>query len=210
MGGPSTAISEWRASRGVGRGALILVRMLIGIDVQRSAHSGSYLRQVITGTRRAVDVRDFDAFFDQEYTPLLRLMFAMTGSLTEAEELAQEAMARAFERWGRVSGMASPAGYVYRVAVNLNRSRLRHLRLRLVRQHDVHLPLQPEPEMIGSLVDSLAALPRGQREALLLVEWLGFDAREAGGILGISPSSVRSRVHRAKATLRRDSGDDHA
>jgi RNA polymerase sigma-70 factor (ECF subfamily) len=50
-------------------------------------------------------------------------------------------------------------------------------------------------------------LPRGQREAILLVEWLGLDAREAGRILGISPSSVRSRVHRAKAFLTGGMGD---
>jgi hypothetical protein len=71
----------------------------------------------IDETRRTDEARDFDAFFDQEYTPLLRLLFAMTGNLTEAEELAQEAMTRAFERWGRISGMDSPAGYVYRMAV---------------------------------------------------------------------------------------------
>lgn len=162
---------------------------------------------MITGSRCAVDVRDFDAFFDQEYTPLLRLMFAMTGSVAEAEELAQEAMTRAFERWDRVSAMASPAGYAYRTAVNLNRSRLRQLRLRLRRVADVERAAHPDPEVVGSLVAALGALPRNQREAVLLVEWLGLDAREAGRILGISPSSVRSRVHRAKAFLAGGTGE---
>jgi RNA polymerase sigma-70 factor (ECF subfamily) len=171
--------------------------------MQRLPRFGSYQERVnrIDQTGRTDEARDFDAFFNHEYTPLLRLLFAMTGNLAEAEELAQEAMTRAFERWGRVSGMASPAAYVYRVAVNLNRSRLRHLRLRLVRQREIRHPLQVGPEVVGSLVAALAGLPRGQREALLLVEWLGLEAPEAGRILGISASSVRSRVHRAKATL---------
>jgi RNA polymerase sigma-70 factor (ECF subfamily) len=158
--------------------------------------------------RRTDEARDFDAFFDQEYTPLLRLLFAMTGNLTEAEELAQEAMARAFERWGRISGMDSPAGYVYRMAVNLNRSRLRHLRSRFAKQSQIRHPPQTDPEVVGSLVAALGELPRGQREALLLVEWLGLGAVEAGRILGISASSVRSRVHRAKATLRTDEAEE--
>lgn len=152
-------------------------------------------------------MRDFDAFFDKEYTPLLRLMFVMTGNLMEAEELAQEAMTRALERWDRVSTMSSPAGYVYRTAVNLNRSRLRRLARPLRWSRESARSSDAEPEVIGSLVAALTALPRGQREAVLLVEWLGLDAREAGRILGISPSSVRSRVHRAKASLAGGIGD---
>jgi RNA polymerase sigma-70 factor, ECF subfamily len=178
--------------------------------VQRFARLGSYQERVnrIDETRRTDEARGFDAFFDQEYTPLLRLLFAMTGNSTEAEELAQEAMTRAFERWGRVSGMDSPAGYVYRVAVNLNRSRLRRVRLRLLKQREIPHPLHAEPEIVGTVVAALAGLPRGQREALLLVEWLGLDAPEAGRILGISASSVRSRVHRAKAALHAEGGDE--
>jgi RNA polymerase sigma-70 factor (ECF subfamily) len=156
---------------------------------------------VIKQDPSATGVRDFDAFFDKEYTPLLRLMFAMTGNLVEAEELTQEAMTRALERWDRVSDMSSPAGYVYRTAVNLNRSRLRRLARPLRWSREPERSSDTEPEVIGSLVSALTALPRGQREAVLLVEWLGLDAREAGRILGISPSSVRSRVHRAKASL---------
>jgi RNA polymerase sigma-70 factor, ECF subfamily len=155
----------------------------------------------------ALHVRDFDAFFDQEYTPLLRLMYVMTGSHVEAEELAQEAMTRALERWDRVSAMGSPAGYVYRTAVNLNRSRLRRLRRQLRWARDLARSSNPDPETVGSLVVALGMLPTAQREALLMVEWLGLRADEASQILGISPSSVRSRVHRAKAALAADEDD---
>ncbi|MCD6020373.1 MAG: polymerase, sigma-24 subunit, subfamily [Actinomycetia bacterium] len=156
---------------------------------------------MITQDPSAVGVRDFDAFFDEEYTPLLRLMFGMTGDLVEAEELAQEAMTRALERWERVRDMLSPAGYVYRTAVNLNRSRLRRLARPLRWSRESERSSDAEPEVIVSVIGALMTLSRGQREAILLVEWLGLDAREAGQILGISPSSVRSRVHRAKTSL---------
>jgi RNA polymerase sigma-70 factor, ECF subfamily len=162
---------------------------------------------VITQDPSAVGVRDFDAFFDKEYPPLLRLMFGMTGNVVEAEELAQEAMTRALERWERVSNMSSPAGYVYRTAVNLNRSRLRRLARPLRWSRESERSSDAEPEVIVSVVGALMTLSRGQREAILLVEWLGLDAREAGRILGISPSSVRSRVHRAKASLAGGTGD---
>jgi len=52
-------------------------------------------------------------------------MYLLTGDRREAEDLAQEALVRAFERWSRVRSMANPPGYVYRTAINLNRNRLR-------------------------------------------------------------------------------------
>jgi RNA polymerase sigma-70 factor (ECF subfamily) len=57
------------------------------------------------------------------------------------------------------------------------------------------------------VLEALASLPRSQREALVLMEWLGFSADEAGGILGIDSSSVRGRVHRARNALRQRFGD---
>src|SRR5438105_12333932 len=73
---------------------------------------------------------DFEQFFQAVYPPLSRALFLLTGNATEAEDLAQETFARAFERWERVREMDSPEGYVYRTALNLNRKRLRHLRVR--------------------------------------------------------------------------------
>ena len=52
------------------------------------------------------------------------------------------------------------------------------------------------------LASALSALGVRLREAFMLVEWLGLSAEEAGQILGIQPSSVRSRIHRARAVLR--------
>src|SRR6478672_5092296 len=73
---------------------------------------------------------EFEEFFRAEYPSLVRSLYLLTADLGEAEELAQEAMAKVFERWGRVRAMGSPGGYVYRTAVNLNRKRLRHLAVR--------------------------------------------------------------------------------
>jgi RNA polymerase sigma-70 factor (ECF subfamily) len=53
---------------------------------------------------------------------------------------------------------------------------------------------------------ALQSLTRQQREALVLVEWLGFDSEEAASILGIRASSVRTRLHRARTALRTQLG----
>ncbi len=151
-----------------------------------------------------VEELQFEDFFRREYPNLVRSLYLLTTSLPEADELAQEAMARAFERWDRVRAMESPGGYVHQTAVNLNRKRLRHLRVRARRVTTPPVSKdEPEIAMLSAdLGDALRSLPLGQREAFLLVEWLGLSSDEAGRVLGIEGSSVRSRVHRARAVLR--------
>jgi Sigma-70 region 2 len=58
---------------------------------------------------------DFEEFYQAEFPGLVRSMFLLAPDIDEAQELAQEAMVRVYERWDRVSTMDSPGGYLYRV-----------------------------------------------------------------------------------------------
>lgn len=152
---------------------------------------------------------DFEVFFRAEYERLFHALYLLTGDTHEADDVAQDALLRAYERWDRIRSMDSPVGYVYRTALNLYRSRLRKLSVRARRAFAVI----PSDDISGSVAvrhdvhQALAALPRGQREALILVEWLGLDSEEAGRMLGIDASSVRGRVHRGRTSLRGRLGD---
>lgn len=147
----------------------------------------------------------FAEFFEREHLRLGRAIFLLTGDRDEAEDLVQEALARTYERWDRVSQMGEPAGYVYRIASNLYRRRSRtRLRQRtLVERRRVQ---DSDPgDAADARMDVLAALgmlPRDQREALVLVEMFGFDTETAAQALGIKPVSVRVRLHRARLRLR--------
>ena len=147
---------------------------------------------------------NFEDFFVAEHERLFKALYMLTGSREEADDLAQEALLRAYERWDRVSTMDAPTGYVYRTALNLHRNRLRGLLVRArgvfaaVPQEDVSVPLSASHDVRNAV----AQLPQGQREVLVLVDWLGLGSEEAGEVLGIEASSVRGRLHRAHATLR--------
>ncbi len=155
------------------------------------------------------EAREFEVFFQAQYPALVRAFYVLTADRAEAEELAQEAMARAYERWDRLRKMESPTAYVYRVGVNLNRHRLRHLAIRARRLRTTRQPdSEPPPGVRAEIAEAIASLSKGQREAFLLIEWLGLSADEAGRILGIEPGSVRSRVHRARGVLRDRLGDE--
>ena len=154
----------------------------------------------------------FEAFFQAEHVRLARALYLLTGSAAEADELTQEAMVRVYERWDRVGQMGSPAGYLFRTALNLHRSRIRRLATRA--RHILTVTDPPDPAEVvqnrDSLTRALASLPTGQREAVVLVEWLGMGPDEAATALGIKPGSLRARLSRAKADLRQLLEDEDA
>ena len=61
----------------------------------------------------------FAAVYAGSYRRLLGQLFAVTGDLAEAENVLQEAYARAFVRWSRVGAYELPEAWVRRVALNL-------------------------------------------------------------------------------------------
>jgi RNA polymerase sigma-70 factor (ECF subfamily) len=152
----------------------------------------------------------FEDFFELEYDGLLGAMYLVTGDRHEAEDLTQDAFSRVFERWGRVSRVQSPAGYLYRTAMNAFRSRRR--RAAVAARRMVHLLAPREPfedvEVREDVRRALASLTPRQRAALVLTESLGYPPLEAAGILGIRPSTVRALTTQARATLRRELGGD--
>ena len=162
-----------------------------------------------TGT--SVVPRLFDEFFEAQHVRLGRAMYLLTGSASEADELAQEALVRVYERWDRVGQMASPEGYLYRTALNLHRSRVRWLTSRARQLLDPTPSTDPADvvQRRDSIARALDALPTGQRSAVVLVEWLGMNQEEAAKVLRIQPGSLRARLSRAKAALR-ELGDDDA
>ena len=165
----------------------------------------SHVRTV--GAVRRGDVEgqpDFEEFYRAEFPGLVRAMFLLVPVVDEAQELAQEAMVRVYERWDRVSAMELPGAYLYLVATNLNRSRLRSLAVRARRLSALGADLRDveiDPAR-RDLADAISSLSVRLREAFMLVDWLGMSSDEAARILHIAPASVRSRVHRARRELR--------
>ena len=167
------------------------------------------MSEVVVSSRESANL-GFATFYEREHVRLGRAVYLLTSDAAEAEELIQEAMARAYERWDRVSRMAEPAGYVYRIASNLHRRRVgRRLHLARLLAGGTERP-HPDPaevaERTADVWAALATLTRGQRDAVILVEFMGYDAETAGRVLGIEPASVRVRVHRARGKLRESLG----
>jgi RNA polymerase sigma-70 factor (ECF subfamily) len=149
-------------------------------------------------------VEAFEDFFHGHYERLLRAMYLATGDRHEAEDLAQDAFVRVYERWDRVRETDDPVGYLYRTALNARRSRLRRLAVaaRKIVAAEPPRDAHEATEERHAVRRALDALPNGQREVVILVEWLEMTDVQAGRALGISGGAVRTRLHRARTALR--------
>ena len=145
----------------------------------------------------------FESFYRSRYTRLAQAVFLLVRDEGEAEDIAQEAFARVFAHWPRVSAMASPEGYLYRTALNVVRKRARRTVPRTSGGgRDLPDPAEPLAER-DRILRALGRLSASQREAVVLVDWLDMATEDAARTLRVKPSSVRVRLHRARAELRK-------
>lgn len=146
----------------------------------------------------------FGEFFEAERDRLFRFLCVITGSRHEAEDLAQEAFVKVWERWDRVGEMEDPAGYLHRTAMNTFRNRYRRTLTAMRRA----IGAAPPPDLYEAVEDrqvvtrALASLTPRQRAALVLTEALGYGADDAGRMLGIKGSTVRALNFQARSALR--------
>lgn len=149
----------------------------------------------------------FEAFCVVAYPRLVAALGHVVGDRAVAEELAQEALVRAHQRWRRVSQLDSPLGWTVHVGTNLARSHLRRrvLARRVDRQLAADTPAEhTDPDAADAVVvgEAMAELSLPQREAVVLRFVVGLTAAETGRVLGIEPAAVRARTHRALGVLR--------
>lgn len=146
---------------------------------------------------------DFAGFYKASYQRLLGQLFAVTGDLAEAENVLQEAYARAFARWAQVRAYDLPEAWVRRVALNLAAMAARRLRRRAA----ALLRLGPPPaipELSSELLDlhdALRGLPLGQRQVVVLHHLVGLPVEEVAGELGVPAGTVKSRLARGRRAL---------
>lgn len=145
----------------------------------------------------------FDAWCRQEWPQLVSTLRWLCRDASVAEELAQEALARAFERWDRIGRLESPGGWAHRVAVNLATSWWRRERV-AARWRS---PISPEPAESDTVRDevreAVLALPMNLRVAVVLRFYLDWSVAQTAQALHLTPGAVRARTHRAYASLRR-------
>lgn len=165
----------------------------------------------------------YTAAFQELFPRAVRLAARILGDRSAAEDVAAEAMTRAYSAWDRIgSAPAYRTGWTLRVATNLA--------IDVVRRRERASDLSgPSEDLAGgpfgvdgpggrgsnvvpdisedlvlrvALVAGLRELPRRQREAVAMRYLAGLSQAEVAKSLGVSPGTVARHVHRGLATLR--------
>jgi RNA polymerase sigma factor (sigma-70 family) len=146
------------------------------------------------------------------YRRLVALLTAVAGSRAEAEEAVQEAFVRALGVTGRRAVVDDPEAWLYRVSVNILRSRWR--RIVAGRRAWTQLPRQPEVadgtdrvDARMELLHALRRLPFEQREALALHYLADMPIEAVAVRVGSPVGTVKARLSRGRDALARALND---
>ncbi len=144
------------------------------------------------------------ALHRDHYRSLVRLACVLLDELGAGEEVVQEAFVRVHRSWAQVD---QPLTYLRATVMNLARSRMRRRLVARRRVEPVVRPAMSAEEHVVLLsdqqevLDAVRALPRRQRECLVLRYYLELSEAEIASTLGISNGSVKSHSHRGLKAL---------
>ncbi|MEV6521877.1 sigma-70 family RNA polymerase sigma factor [Longispora sp. NPDC051575] len=152
--------------------------------------------------------------YHAHYRRLVAQLYGLTGSFVEAEDVVQEAYARALTRPARFLAVANPEGWLRRTAFNVARTRYRRRWLfdQLARSRRIGVAEQVpgvSPDRVA-LVAALARLNRGTREAVILHHLADLSVEDVAENLGVPVGTVKARLSRGRAQLARHLADDAA
>jgi RNA polymerase sigma-70 factor, ECF subfamily len=145
----------------------------------------------------------FDEFYATAYRRIMGQVFALLGDLHEAEDVTQDAFAKASFHWSRIRAYDAPEAWVRRVAFNQARNRARRARRGLVALAR-HGPPQQVPAISSDRVDVHRALRRltlRHREILVLHYVAGLPLEDIARQLRLPLGTAKSRLNRARKAL---------
>jgi RNA polymerase sigma-70 factor (ECF subfamily) len=153
---------------------------------------------------------EFEAFYEAEYTALLKLGYVLGGSRGIAEDLVQETMLRSYRHWSKIAHYDKPGAWARRVLVNLATSRGRKLTAEaraMVRLHNRRIDdLQQNPQS-EELWRELRKLPSRQAQALALFYVEDRSVADIAQLLVCPEGTVKTLLRRGRATLATALGD---
>lgn len=148
---------------------------------------------------------EFDEWYRTARPGMQRALTTWCGDAALAADALDEAFARALERWGRVSAMTSPAGWVWRTAANqVRRTTRRSQREREAFQHMAAATTATVSVPVGADLDlrrAITRLPERQRTAVVLHYVADLATNDVAEAMGIAPGTVAATLHAARARL---------
>lgn len=169
----------------------------------------------------------FEELVERYQGQVLGIAYRILGNWQDAEDLAQEALLKAYLRLGALANPAALAPWLRRLTVNacldaLTRRQRRPATISLTAPDDQDTPTTERALAVGSAEEdavraeewqlvraTLASLEPGARTALVLRDIYGYSYAEIATMLDLGLSAAKMRVHRARSAVQRAIGDRH-
>jgi RNA polymerase sigma-70 factor (ECF subfamily) len=160
------------------------------------------------------DAEAFEELFRKTRTDLLAYLLRRSPSAEDAADVLAETYLIAWRKLNAIPKGDRARLWLFGVARNLllkgaGRRRSTHVlveRLAGELQNGVRAPV--DDDRSAALGTALAALPERDREIVTLTAWEGLTPRQIAAVTGMSANVVRVRLHRARARLRRELGEE--
>jgi len=155
---------------------------------------------------------DFDAWYRTEYPRVVNALALLTGDRQVSVDAASEAFVRALAKWDRVSKMERPGGWLYKVALNDARKKMRRVaRDRSVATEldwapTVSMPVEPDHQ----LWNAVAQLPDRTRSVVVLRYVADLTEPAIATALGVTRGTVATTLRRAHNTLATQLGPNYS
>ena len=149
------------------------------------------------------DSSGFDAFYLATSRPVLGHVYAVTGNLAEAQDAVQEAYARAWQQWARISTYEDPESWVRLVAWRIAADRWRRARRWVTVRARLGPPpsaAEPSPDAVA-IASALRQLPVGQRRAVVLHHLCDLPVARVADLTGTPVGTVKVWLARARSRL---------
>ncbi len=143
----------------------------------------------------------FEDAFHELFRLAYRVSYRVLGDQGDAEDIAQEALARTVSRWHKLADR--PEGWVVTVATNLAIDRQRRRRRQIGHSPDSLVLVDPYLAERLDLARAIRQLPRRQREVVVLRYLADLSELDVADALGCAPGSVKTHASRGLAALRR-------
>ena len=217
-GGRGAAATVDGASAHLQPGGILAARSGSG-EADRAAEGRDVVAEV-----RAVERKEFDKVVAAYQNKVYNLIYRLINDEEEALDLTQDTFINAYRAFQRFRGDASIYTWLYRIAVNRTKNRLKQRsRQQAFEGTSLDAPVEAgaegverevedwslaperflENEELGRQVDELVALlPSDFREVVVLRDYQQLSYREIADIVGISVKAVKSRLFRARSVLR--------
>lgn len=150
---------------------------------------------------------DFGAHLEANYQRLVAQMYAITLSAEQAHSVVQDAYSRAWRNWSVIGRSADPTGWVRRVAVRTTMRGWRHMLARFGLSSATPKVAEGLDERTTALLTTLRELPAPERRSVVLFHMAGLSPGEIASVEQVSPSTISTRLDRARRVVLGDNGD---